>query len=194
VETKPKTVKAIAEVVVPRPPTTPEPESTPKPHVETVDELYAAAEAAMHADDEATAQARLTDVVRRFPSDPLADSALYELARLAVKQKARARARGYLDELLARGGDPAMREPARFLRCRLDVDAGSANAGSCLAAFRRDFVSSPHDAEALALLIGLTEVAGGCAKAGPLLEDYLRLYPAGPFAGEAALRLQRCRP
>jgi TolA-binding protein len=79
------------------------------------------------------------------------------------------------------------------LRCRLDVDGGQAQAATtCLRRFRQDFVGSPHDAEALALLAGLQQAHGGCAAALPLLDEYLKRYPTAAFATEAATRRRQC--
>jgi hypothetical protein len=139
------------------------------------------------------ARALLVEVVRRFPDDPLADAALYELARLARAGGDDAGAAAFLDELLARDRDPALREPARYLRCRIEVDAARADAAAaCLAAFRRDFPRSPHDAEVLALLVGYAHARGDCAAAAPLAREYLRRHPGGPFADGARDRLARC--
>jgi TolA-binding protein len=167
------------------PPPSQQPTSPPK---ETAESLYALAERAMRSGDPAAARAHLRDVARRFPDDPLADAALYELARAAPPREARA--------LLAqlRDRDPALREPARFLRCRLDVDERLPGAADCLAAFRHEFAGSPHDAEALALEAGLREARGDCRRALPLLDEYLERYPRGPFAAQAAARRVRCRP
>jgi predicted Zn-dependent protease len=162
------------------------------PPVETADDVYARAEAAMRAGDRPTACALLTELVRRFPTHALADSALYELARLAAAEQPE-RAHAYLDQLLARGIDPTLLEPARFLRCRLELDAGrEAPAARCLDAFRRDFPSSSHDAEALAQLIGLAQARFDCRTTQSRIDEYLRRYPAGPFAREARERRARC--
>jgi hypothetical protein len=161
-----------------------------RPIPDTAESLYARAEAAMAAGDRATARTRLAEVVRRHPSDPLADAALYELASLTPEPRA---AGAYLDELLARGVDPTLREPAHFRRCRLHLANDKRAAAVCLGAFRRAFPSSPHDAEALALLADLGDPGDrGCKTVLPLVEEYLRLYPAGPFSDEARQRKERC--
>jgi outer membrane protein assembly factor BamD (BamD/ComL family) len=149
----------------------------------------------MRRHDDATARALLTDLVRRFPADPLADAALLELARAAYNHHDEPAARAYLDELLARGGDGQLREPARYLRCRLDLESGrDAAAVRCLSALRHDHLSSPHDAEALALLASLLQARNDCKAAVSHLEEYLRLYPRGAFAVDARARLRRCAP
>jgi hypothetical protein len=44
----------------------------------------------------------------------------------------------------------------------------------------------------LALTAGIFQHRGDCARALPLFGEYLRLYPSGPYAAEAALRRARC--
>lgn len=157
----------------------------------TADSLYAEAEAAMRTGDRAAVRSRLLEVLRRFPGDGLADAALYELARREQADGQPAQARMYLDRMLAQDGAKELREPARYLRCRLDVDAHrDAEALTCLGAFRRDFPASPHDAEVLALLIGLYQVRDDCQRALPLLDEYTRRYPGGPL--DARARRTRC--
>ena len=157
----------------------------------TADSLYAEAEAAMRAGDRAAVRSHLTEVIRRFPRDGLADAALYELARREQADGQPAQARRYLDRLLGHDGEPELREPARYLRCRLDLDTHrDADALACLGAFRRDFPASPHDAEVLALLIGLYQVRSDCQRALPLLDEYTRRYPSGPL--DARVRRTRC--
>ncbi len=161
---------------------------------ETADDVYALAEAAMRTGDDAAARARLDEVVRRFPRDSLANAALYEMARLAIRDHDLRTARARLDQLLGRGGD-TFAEPARYLRCRIDVDSGQSPAAvACLRRFRQDFVSSPHDAEALAVLAGLLQAQSGCVAALPLLDEYLKRYATGAFAVEAATRRRTCAP
>ena len=157
----------------------------------TADALYAEAEAAMRAGDRAAVRRHLTEVIRRFPRDGLADAALYELARREQADGQPAQARRYLDQLLGHDGAPELREPARYLRCRLELEVHhDAEALTCLGAFRRDFPSSPHDAEVLALLIGLYQVRDDCRRALPLLDEYTRRYPSGPL--DARARRTRC--
>jgi TolA-binding protein/ferric-dicitrate binding protein FerR (iron transport regulator) len=169
------------------------PIAPPAPPAETADTIYARAEAAKRDGDPTRAHALLAEVVSRFPEDALANSALYELGRDAHAAHDDEHARAFLDELLASGGDSSLREPARYLRCRIELDAKhDAAAMRCLQAFRRDYPSSPHDAEALALLAVLAQTAGDCALARPLLDEYLRSYPTGPFAADARTRRARC--
>jgi hypothetical protein len=77
----------------------------------------------------------------------------------------------------------SLREPAAYLRCRLDVDA-KLDAAPCFRAFRRDFATSAHDAEVLAWLVGHAS-GSDCAAARVLADEYLRRYPDGAFAGHA---------
>src|SRR5262249_3352745 len=151
------------------------PAATARPR--SADDVYAEAEAAMRRGDDARARVLLDLVARQFAADPLVDSALYDLARLAVRAREPARARAPVEERIARARDPALRGPPHYLQCRLAFDERRERvAAACLAAFRRDFPSSPHDAEALALLASLTQAAGDCARARPLLDEYLRRY------------------
>ena len=145
----------------------------------------------MRAGDRAAVRRHLTEVIRRFPRDGLADAALYELARREQADGQPAQARRYLEQLLGHDGEPELREPARYLRCRLELEVHhDAEALTCLGAFRRDFPSSPHDAEVLALLIGLYQVRDDCRRALPLLDEYTRRYPSGPL--DARARRTRC--
>lgn len=165
--------------------------ATESPPAATADSLYKEAEAAMRAGDRAAVRTYLTEVIRRFPKDGLADAALYELARREQADGQPAQARVYLDTLLAHDGEKELREPARYLRCRLELDAHhDAEAISCLGAFRSDFPVSLHDAEVLALLIGLYQARSDCQRALPLLDEYSRRYPRGPLDTEA--RRRRC--
>jgi outer membrane protein assembly factor BamD (BamD/ComL family) len=157
----------------------------------TADRLYSQAEAAMRSGDSAAVRATLHEVIRRFPSDALAGAALYELARLERTAGQQAQANAYLDEFLARGDDKALREPAQYLRCRLLLDGHrEPQATDCLFAFRRNFPRSPHDAEVLALLIGLVQARSDCFRAVPLLDEYRKLYPSGAL--DARARLTQC--
>ena len=161
------------------------------PPAATADSLYKEAEAAMRTGDRAAVRTYLTEVIRRFPRDGLADAALYELARREQAEGQPAQARWYLDKLLSHDGEKELREPARYLRCRLELDAHhDAEAIKCLGAFRSDFPVSLHDAEVLALLIGLYQTRSDCPRALPLLDEYSRRYPRGPLDTEA--RRRRC--
>jgi hypothetical protein len=81
---------------------------------------------------------------------------------------------------LAALADPALDEPARYLRCRVLAPWASADADQCLADFRRQFPKSPHDPDALAARAALALARGGCPAArAPLAELALR-YPLHP--------------
>jgi TolA-binding protein len=165
------------------------------PALETAEQLYRAAEAAIARGERAQVRDLLQTLVARHPGADLVDVALYELGRLAFEDGDLAGARDYLDQVLARDRDPAFREPAAYLRCRVDVATGAAEAAiGCLDRFRRRFPRSAHDAAALALLAALQHGRGRCDLATPLLAEYLHRYPAGPFAAEAWARARRCRP
>lgn len=164
------------------------------PALQTAEDLYRAAEAAIARGERAQAQDLLQTLIARHPGDDLVDVALYELGRLAFDDGNLAAARRHVDQVLARDRDPVFREPAAYLRCRVDVAAGAdAAAIACLSRFRQRYPQSPHDAAALAMLAALQH-GQGCDLAVPLLTEYVRRYPAGPFATEASERLQRCRP
>jgi predicted Zn-dependent protease len=85
------------------------------------------------------AEAALKDLVAAHPDHELADLAVFDLAQIAARQNRRADARRYLDIVLTRDRDPALREPARRLQCTLADDEAA-----CVAAFCADFPRSPH--------------------------------------------------
>ena len=154
--------------------------------------LYATAEAQMRAGANDRARATLLELLSRHASDPRGEAALLDLARLSLAAGATADARRYLARLADPTHDRALVEPARHMRCRVEVAAGAmAAAADCLRAFRGQHPSSPHDAEVLSQLAAITE---DCARARPLLDEYLRRYPGGSFAAQAHQRLRRCRP
>ena len=138
------------------------------------------------------ARATLRELVARHGGDPRSEAALLDLARLSLAAGATADARRFLARLPDPTRDRALVEPARHLRCRVDVAAGAmAAAATCLRAFRGQHPSSPHDAEVLAQLAAITD---SCDRARPLLDEYLRRYPTGSFAAQATQRLRQCRP
>jgi outer membrane protein assembly factor BamD (BamD/ComL family) len=138
----------------------------------------------------ADARRALEAVVARSSRDPRAEAALLDLARMALADGNAGDAARQLARLPDPPTDRALAEPAHRLRCRTELARGDqAAAASCLAAFRRRFPASPHDAEALSLLAG---AAATCERAAPLLDEYLRRYPRGPFASDAHARLRAC--
>jgi len=144
--------------------------------------------------DQALGKRTLQELVDRFPDGEMASAARYEIARMAFAANDLAGARHALAGLPAADLTPALREPAHYLRCRVEAARGDrAGAAACLAEFRRSFPSSPHDAEALALLASY-RFDEGCTAALPILEEYLLRYPDGPFAEQATKRKQHCRP
>ena len=165
------------------------------PPVETtagddVEAAYATAEALMRAGDADKARAALLEVVARANGDVRAEPARVDLARLALAAGRPQEARRFLGGLADPTRDPSLTETARRLRCRVEVVAGAdAQAAACLRTFRRQHPTSPHDAEVLAQLAALTT---SCGAARPLLEEYLRRYPRGPFAADAATGLRAC--
>lgn len=144
--------------------------------------------------DRAEATRLLEALVRRFPADLRASSALLELARIAEESGEPQRARGYLEDLLARDPDAAIAEPAQHRLCRSNLAAHSTEqALQCFISFRRRFPSSPRDREVLRAVIGLSEASAGCAGARPWLEEWARSYPSDVLTGEMQERLARCR-
>jgi len=135
----------------------------------------------------ADARAMLGKIIADHPDDGMADAARYELGRLAFADGDFGIARHHLEAVTK---DPALREPAAYLLCRVSLARGEA-AADCLASFRQRFPASPHDAEVLALLAA-ARYADGCSQAMPLLEEYLSRYPRGAFAADAAERRRRC--
>lgn len=151
---------------------------------------YAEAEDAMRRNDRDAARLRLLAVVDEFPTDPLAATALFELARLTFGTREYAVARRYLDTLSSaeRGGrDAALREPTAYLRCRVEMEALEHDVAlRCMIDFRRNFPNSAHAAEVLATLATTYADRGNCAATKPLLEEYLAAYPDG--RASAAIR------
>ena len=91
------------------------------------------------------AEAALKDLVRAHSNHPLADSALYDLARLSVRRGQRSDALRYVDLLLRRDRDEGLIEPASWLRCSL---VPAADRDECNDEFRSTFPDSPHTREA----------------------------------------------
>jgi TolA-binding protein len=156
--------------------------------------LYRRAEAALRSGDRTLARARLEQVVRRFPDDKLAASALYELAQLAVRDGNPKLAQSFLRRLQRVRKDPSLHEPAHFLSCRIAVESGAMKGAlECLQRFRRSYPSSPHDEEALYALIRLRlSRPGSCSVAAPLCDEYLRRYPKGDFARQVRRHRAEC--
>ena len=184
------------EAPVPAPPLVRAPEmnaaAPPPTPVSQAEALYAVAEAHMRAGANEQARATLRELMVRHGGDPRSEAALLDLARLSLAAGATADARRFLARLADPTRDRALIEPARHLRCRVDVAAGEmAAAVACLRAFRGQHPTSPHDAEVLAQLAAITD---DCDRARPLLDEYLRRYPTGSFAAQATQRLRQCRP
>ena len=157
----------------------PEPAAAQPPP--SAEELYRAAEAALAARDLVTADLKLAQILQDQPTSPLIDQALYERARIAYQQRAWAAARNHLARLAALPATP-FAEQGNYLRCRVAVDAHEASAAACLAGFRAAFRKSPHDLDALALLVQLAHGKGGCAGAAPLVEELAEAYPRTTLA------------
>jgi hypothetical protein len=147
--------------------------------------MYAAAEAALGRGERDEARAIWSRLVDRYPRSSHAASAMYDLAGLARAAGELAEAQAWLGRLLDRSPPAALREPARYLRCRLDVAAEPDASAACFRDFRRDFPDSAHDAEVLGWLMARAEEAGGCAAAGKLASEYLARHAGGGLAGRA---------
>ena len=189
--------EAQSEVVAPPPPVRPRspirverevPPATivdPGPVAETAAGLYAAAEAALGAGDHREAERIWRHLTDAFPTSREATIALYDLANL-VRNTAPVQALRDLEKFRAARPPAALREPASYLACRLRVDTHElAAAATCFAEFRGAFPRSTHDAEVLAWLAGRAEETAGCTGARVLAAEYVRTYPAGPFAARA---------
>jgi outer membrane protein assembly factor BamD (BamD/ComL family) len=132
-------------------------------------------------------------VITRFPADPLADTARYELAQRALGAGDRETAARHLDRIVAQGREAALVEGARFLRCRVAAEEGAgAEARRCLEAFRSSYPLSPRDPDALAALIQLARQREDCAEVKRLAAEYRRRYPRGPFSALAARSEETC--
>jgi ferric-dicitrate binding protein FerR (iron transport regulator) len=161
-----------------------------EPATDGVEAAYLAAEAAMRGGGRDDARRALEAVVARDPGGARGEAALLDLARLDIAAGDAPAARRDLARLPDPARDSGLAEAAHHLRCRVAVKLGDdAEATACLRAFRRSYPRSPHDAESLALLASVTRA---CAAARPLLEEYRRVYPHGPFASDAGARLEAC--
>ena len=173
-------------VPAPRSASRAEPLPSPVPAAPTSAELYVLAETALRDGDRATAEKIWLQLLDQYPHSAEAGSARYDLANL-VRATDRGRAQHYLAQLLADSPPEALREPARYLSCRLHVEANELEvATTCFEAFRASFADSTHDAEILAWLAGRAEEIGGCPAAHALAAEYQRRYPQGPFSARAA--------
>jgi ferric-dicitrate binding protein FerR (iron transport regulator) len=94
-----------------------------------LDGLYADAEAAMRARSLGAARRALETIAERDPRGRLGETALLDLARLALADGDRAEARRALARLPSPLADPALSETAEHLRCR----AEAAGADGCAA-------------------------------------------------------------
>jgi ferric-dicitrate binding protein FerR (iron transport regulator) len=93
--------------------------------------LYAEAEAAMRARATAGARRTLETIVDRDRNGPLGQAALIDLARLALADGDRAKARRALARLSNPVGDPALAETAAHLRCRVALPESGAPDRPC---------------------------------------------------------------
>lgn len=174
----------------------PPPRASPRrrePPAETAESLYRAAEEALAAGRSDEARAKLEELAERFAQDPLADSALYELALLDRQEDRLEQAHARLIRLLARRRDPAFAEPGQRLLCQIDVETGRhEDANSCWRSFSERYPDSVHGAEALASLIGLAQLWNDCARVRSLSGEFLARYPEHPLRRDVEARRTRC--
>jgi hypothetical protein len=147
----------------------------------TPDALYRAAETALAAHDAAAADRALARLVIEHPASSRVDEALYERARIAYQRRAWSAARDHLARLAATSS-AVFAEPGHYLRCRLAVETGEATAAACLVDYRAAFPRSPHDLDALALLVQLAHARDGCRGAGALVDELTQSYPRTTLA------------
>ena len=131
-------------------------------------------------------------MVRAFPRDPLADAALFELARLDRDAGRLGQAVQHLDELLARDPEPALLPGARFLRCRCLVELDDARAQPCLTELVEQGTAAGREQDALTLLIEVALRKQGCESARPWMDRYLQRFPDGGSAAAVRARRARC--
>lgn len=163
-----------------------------EPPSETPSLTYQEAERKMRDRDLGGAKRVLQSLVQKFPQDPLANTARYELARAAFADQDLEAARRHLDELSTRPLATSLVEPAQYLRCRLEVASKRRGpAIACLTTLLGQSPKSPHAAQALAWLASY-RLEEGCSLALPYLNEYLRVYPQGAFAAVARQRRNEC--
>jgi ferric-dicitrate binding protein FerR (iron transport regulator)/outer membrane protein assembly factor BamD (BamD/ComL family) len=163
----------------------PSPESSGAAQPNQAEPIYRAAEKALAHGDSPEAKRLLQKLVADYPRDPLVAPATYELGRLAFVAKDCQQARHQL-QAVRDSAEVAARpfhDPAAFLLCRCEVDSGQRSlALACLERFRATFPDSPHNGSALALSATLHSEAKDCARATPLIDEYLHRFPAGAHA------------
>ena len=147
----------------------------------TPDALYRVAEAALAAHDPAAADRALATLETEHPASSLVDEALYERARIAYQRRAWSAARAHLAQLAATPS-ALFAEPGHYLRCRIAVETGESTAAACLVNYRAAFPRSPHDLDALALLVQLAHARAGCRGAGALVDELTQTYPRTTLA------------
>ena len=158
----------------------------------TAEELYRGAEAALAARDFAAADRALARLIAEQPGSSLVDQALYERARIAYQQRAWSAARSHLAQLAAVAGTP-LAEPGHYLRCRIAIETREDRAAACLVDYRAAFPRSPHDLDALALLVQLAHARDGCRGAAVLLEELAQSHPRTTLAAAWRARCPEVR-
>jgi hypothetical protein len=159
----------------------------------TAESLYQSAEEALAAERSEEAERLLEELTARFAEDPLAESALYELARIDHRNGALERAHARLIRLLEKRQDAAFAESGQRLLCQIDVETRRYDdANACWRSFRERFPESVHDAEALASLIGLAQVWNDCARVKVLAEEFRARHAEHALRSDVEARLERC--
>ena len=170
----------------------PPPTPTPTDDAASLERTYQEAEAAIASGDLSSGMRLLQAMVQRAPRDRRADAARFDLARLADRTGDVQAARRWLGEVLASGRDEIVREPAHLMLCRVLMREQDVGATECLRQFRREFPRSARDGEILAQLATREHASAGCAAALPLIEEYLRRYATGTFAGKLRATRDAC--
>lgn len=160
---------------------------------ESAETLYQRAEQALRSGSSSRARGMLTQLLRRHATDPLASTALLDLARLDFNQGNGVSCRKYIRRLLARKTTRVHHDPAHFLLCRLAIkERKNQQAKRCLEKFRGRFPASPHDQRALYTLGRLALTARDCAAAKKLFRHYLGKYPRGEFVNQVTKLYATC--
>lgn len=171
-------------------PTAPTP--TPRPTAPSAEALYGVAETAMARGDQAEASQSLGRLLSERPHHSLAGTARYELAQMALAEGDAGVAAGHLEALFAGTVDPALDEPAGFLRCRVHLLRQRGSEGiACLRRFRADHPRSGRDEEAAVLI--LRHIPDRCAARGDM-DKFLDRYGTRPSAPLVRKWRKACHP
>ncbi len=165
---------------------------SPPPAV-SAESLYLVSEELIASGDLGEGTAMLLRLIHDFPLDRRADTARYDLARVAHRRGHLLRAESLLRQILKSRREPLVIEPAHYLLCRIQFERTTDKAGECATTFRRSYPDSAHDAELLAFMAVWTHQRQGCRPAVPMYEEYLREHPRGFFRRKAETAIADCR-